>query len=389
MKVAISVPGRFHLFNLAQQLLQRDFLSQLITSYPRSETSKWEIPDCKVTSIILKEILFRGWSGLPPFLKNIYNPQYYIHQLFDILACNSLRSSDILVAGSSASLKTLARAKSFGAVNVLEHGSSHISYQNEILKEEYSTFHVQPSFSQIPHKKIIEKELEEYGYTDYIAIPSGFVKKTFVEQGISESKLICVPYGVDLSHFKQIPKKDSVFRIIFAGTICLRKGVQYLLQAYSQLRLKNAELVLIGTMADEIKNISRRYADVFSVKHIPHFELYKYYSQGSVFVLPSIEEGLARVLFEAMACGLPVIATTNTGAEDIIENGKHGFVVPIRDIDALKEKILYLYEHQDLARQMGAVAKQKVSSGFTWNDYGNKIIAEYKKILQIHHDKNR
>jgi glycosyltransferase involved in cell wall biosynthesis len=86
---------------------------------------------------------------------------------------------------------------------------------------------------------------------------------------------------------------------------------------------------------------------------------------------------------QAMACGLPLICTTNTGGEDFIsEDGKEGFVVPIRDVEALKEKILYLYENQDIAKEMGQNAKQTISTGYTWDDYGNKIVDKYKKIME-------
>ena len=98
----------------------------------------------------------------------------------------------------------------------------------------------------------------------------------------------------------------------------------------------------------------------------------------------SIEEGLALVQPQAMACSLPVICTTNTGGEDIIRDGKDGFVIPIRDMDALKEKLVYLYENSGTLKEMGKSAKKRVSSGFTWDDYGDRIIKEYKRILSYH-----
>jgi len=117
------------------------------------------------------------------------------------------------------------------------------------------------------------------------------------------------------------------------------------------------------------------------IGHVPQKELYKYYSQGSVFVIMSIEEGLAMVQPQAMACGLPVICTTNTGGENIVRDGKDGFVIPIRDVEKLKEKLVYLYENPEICRKMGESAKQRVSQGFTWDDYGDKIINIYENIL--------
>ncbi|MBI2278871.1 MAG: glycosyltransferase family 4 protein [Candidatus Brennerbacteria bacterium] len=383
MKVAISVGGRFHLFNLAQQLLKRGLLSQLITSYPKFEVMKYEIPREKIDSVIVKEIFERGWKKLPSFLQNLYNPQFCIHEVFDKIAFRHLVRADIVVGGSSMFLHTLQKAKNAGSVAIVEHGSSHIVFQNNILEEEYRRFNVKIRPFYLPHPKIIEKELKEYEEADYISIPSQFVKRTFLEKGIPESKLIQVPYGVDLSQFRQVPKTDKVFRVVFAGGISLRKGVPYLLHAFEELNLPNSELLLVGGINDEMAPFLKKHEGKFKwVGRVPQANLYKYYSQSSVFVLPSIEEGLAMVQLQAMACGLPVIATTNTGAEDVVRDEKDGFIIPIRNVEVLKSKILYLYEHPEERELMGRFAKEHVASGFTWSDYGEKMINEYGKVLK-------
>lgn len=383
MKVIISVGGRFHAFNLAQQLLKKDYLDFIITSYPKFMTRKWGLPDEKVKTIFLKEILYRGWVKLPKIIKNLYNPQYLTCNLFDIIASKKIKKADIFTVWSSFGLYSLRKAKELGAKVVLECGSSHILYAIKILKEEYEKFGVRPSLENLAHPKTIEKMLQEYQEADYIAIPSFFVKRSFLENNIPENKLIHIPYGVDLYNFKQVTKGDNIFRIIFTGTICLRKGVQYLIQAFNDLKLPNSELVLLGYVDDDIKDFLKKHLNnKIVIKHVPHFELYKEYSQGSIFVLPSVEEGLARVIPEAMACGLPVITTTNTGGEDIIREGIDGFIIPIRDVEKIKEKILYFYENPEIVKQMGENAKQRVKTGFSWDDYGEKMINAYQMILQ-------
>ncbi|MEK9154596.1 MAG: glycosyltransferase family 4 protein [Patescibacteria group bacterium] len=393
MKITISVAGRFHLFNLAQQLLKKNYLGQLITSYPKFEVVKYGIPREKINSVIIKEIIERGWRKLPGFLRNIYNPQYFIHEMFDFIASFYLKKgADIVIVSG---LRTLKKAKKLGAITIGERGSSHILYQDKILREEYEKYGIKIRPFMLPHQKIIKNELKTYEELDYISIPSSFVRRTFLEYGIPENKLIQVPYGVDLSQFRQIPKNDDVFRVIFAGGMSLRKGVHYLLQAFSEIDLPNSELVLIGSLNEEIKPFFKKYS-VSSVErfgaregkikylgHIPQKELYKYYSQGSVFAIMSIEEGLAMVQPQVMACGLPVICTTNTGGEDIVRDGIDGFVIPIRDIGALKEKLIYFYKNPEICRRMGQSAKERVRNNFTWDKYGEKMIEEYKRILKI------
>jgi glycosyltransferase involved in cell wall biosynthesis len=384
MKVSISVPGRFHLFNLAQELERHHALERLITSHPRFKVLQFGgIPREKIVSIVVKELLERGFRKMPLVLKSLYNPQFMIHEVFDRLAAKRIGNPDIVVGGSSVFLHTLRAAAARGIATVVEHGSSHILYQDEILKEEYEAYGVPMLPYLRPHPRIVEKELAEYEEADAIAIPSLYVKRTFLERGIPEKKIIHVPYGVDLAAFRKVQKTDDVFRVIFVGGMTLRKGVHYLLQAFSELKLKNAELLLVGTMNEEMAPFFKKYEGVFRYAgHVPQKELYKQYSNASVFVLASIEEGLAMVQPQAMACGLPVIATTNTGGEDIIRDGVDGFIIPIRSVEALKEKILWMYEHPEERTRMGESAMVRVQSGFTWQDYGNRMVQAYERLLQ-------
>jgi glycosyltransferase involved in cell wall biosynthesis len=396
-KATIQVGGRFHAFNLAYQLERRGYLQKLITSYPKFETVKYGIPRKKIESILIKEILQRGWKKLPNFIKKQYNPKYLIVKTFDRLASKRIKNTDIFVGWSGMSFNSLKKAKSLGAVGIIEHGSSHPLFQKQILEEEYKKFGIKKSIS---HPKIIEKAEKEFKEADYIFISSSYVKRTFLERGFPEEKLIQVPYGVNLSEFKQVSKEDDVFRVIFAGGMNLRKGVHYLLQGFSELKLPNSELVLLGAVNDEIKPFFKKYnveeavnqeinksldqnsSRIRFLGHKKQKDLHKYYSQGSVFAIMSIEEGLALVQPQAMACGLPLICTTNTGGEDIVRNGQDGFVIPIRDVNMLKEKLVYLYENPEKREEMSKSAKERVSSGFTWGDYGDKIVKEYERILK-------
>lgn len=263
-----------------------------------------------------------------------------------------------------------------GMIGVIERGSSHMLYQQQILNEEGSRFGISINHT---HPRVIEKELMEYEEADYIAVPSMYARRTFIEHGISEGKLIHVPYGVDLEEFYPTSKVTDTFRIIHCGGLTLQKGVHYLVQAFYELQLPDAELWLVGTVADEIKPFLARYQSPNIIVHgaKPQSELRWYYNQADVFCLASIQEGLALVLVQAMSCGLPVICTTNTGGEDIICEGQEGFIIPIRNMVALKEKIEWCYEHQEQCHAMGRAARTRVTQGFSWDDYGERIFRAY------------
>jgi glycosyltransferase involved in cell wall biosynthesis len=383
VEITISVLGRFHLFYLAKQLQDHNFLARLITSYPKFEAVKYGIKPENITSLLSHEIHNRGWRQLSRLTAALFNPQYLICALYDRDALRHLMApGDIFVGLSGCSLYSLRRARQMGAKSVLERGSSHIIYQKKILEAEYARFGIT---GEVVHPRVAERELREYQEADFIAIPSQFAKGTFLQYGIPEEKLIQIPYGVNLHHFYPIPKDDNIFRVIHCANLSLRKGVPYLLQAFSELKMKDAELWLIGNVTDEVRSFLSRFASP-SIKlkgQIPETELYKYMSQGSVFCLASIEEGLAMVQPMAMACGLPVICTTNTGGGDIIREGRDGFIVPIRDVEAIKEKILYFYENPEACRTMGESARRRVQAGFSWADHAHKMIAAYQKILNL------
>ena len=107
-----------------------------------------------------------------------------------------------------------------------------------------------------------------------------------------------------------------------------------------------------------------------------------FYNKASVFVTCSIEDGFGMVILQAMACALPVITTYNTGGSEIVEDGVDGYIIPIRDEDKLKEKILFLYNNKDLSTSMGKKAQLKVQNFFSWKNYGDKIKSFYSYVLK-------
>jgi len=118
------------------------------------------------------------------------------------------------------------------------------------------------------------------------------------------------------------------------------------------------------------------------IGHVPQRNLCNYYHQASVFVMPSIEEGLSVVQLQAMSCGIPIICTTNSGGEDIIEEGESGFTIPIRNTESLKNKIMYFYNNRSECLRMGKNARTRIEGGYTWDHYGDKIISIYRDKLR-------
>lgn len=302
---------------------------------------------------------------------------------FDSWMSKRLIQSEIFHSFSSFGLSSIKAAKKkFNSMTIVERGSSHIKFQDEILKEEYNYWNVK--YDPII-KEMIEREIAEYEEADFITVQSSFAEKTFLDQGIQKDKLIKIPLGVDLNQFKRVKKEDNVFRVFYAGNFSIRKGAMYLLRAISDLKLKNFEFVINGHISSELTDLIKPYAD--KIKFIgsrPFSDLYKVYSQASVLVLPTIEDGFAKVITESMACGVPVIATENCGSTDVIDNGVNGFIVPIRDHIQLMEKIQILYEDNGLRNYMAEMAYKKAHQSLSYKDHGLRAINIYEKKFRTY-----
>jgi glycosyltransferase involved in cell wall biosynthesis len=382
MNISIIVGGRFHAFNLAEQLNKNNNLKQLITTYPKYFINKnYGIDKKKIQSILLKEIVQRT------FLNKIYDFNDILTEYFDIKAQKLIdfKNLDILVGWSSFSLKSFQFGKNIKCLKILERGSTHIDFQTNIMKEEY-LIHNLPL--NLPSKYIINKEKMEYQLADYIVVPSEFARQTFLTRGFSEKKIIKIPYGVNLKEFQNKTsnkRKGFVFRIIYTGTLSLRKGVLYLLKAFHELNLENSQLLMIGNIDNEIKLKINEYKlnkKIIFKKPISQSKLSEQYSGSNVFITCSIEEGLSMVQLQAMSCGLPIICTPNSGGDEIIDNGNDGFILPIRDTEELKKKILYLYNNKSVCFEMGMRAQKKIKNSFSWESYGKNITSMYKKLLK-------
>lgn len=375
-------PKRFHAFDIANQLERHGALVTLGTAFygtfgRRGNTRGLTIaPERVRTSAALAALFY-----LP-------NPAGELARWdwFGRWASRQLQDENLVMSFGLSARPIFAEAKRRGMTTVLHRGSAHAATQYRLLREEFSRYGaptdlLDRSFSACR----MERELEEYAMADYIEVPSSFALRSFVAEGVPATKLVRGFVGVDLSQFSPRPRRDDVFRVVYVGRLELQKGVQYLLEAFQALSLPGAELWLIGGVQPEFEPVLRRFAGVARVFGVrPKAELPDLLSQCSVFAIASIQEGMATVQPQAMACGLPVICTTNTGGDDIITDGQEGYIVPIRDVEALKDRLLHCYENRDACAEMGAAARARVSTGLTWQDYGRRMLEIYSNQTTNH-----
>jgi glycosyltransferase involved in cell wall biosynthesis len=219
----------------------------------------------------------------------------------------------------------------------------------------------------------------ESALADWCIVASNFTKQTLIDNGVQESRIHRIPYGVDLGIYRPRPKRTGPFRVVFVGQLVQRKGLEYLLKAWKRLRLHDAELVLAGRGRVDEKLLTAFRSEFVYAGNISTDCLRHLYADSDLFCMPSLVEGFGLVYLEALGCGLPVIATPNTGAADIIRDGREGFIVPIRDVDALAEKLEWAYKNRRVIAEMGNAART-LAEQYSWERFRKDLLGVLRQI---------
>ncbi len=383
MKVTQISIGRFHHFHLARQLEKHNLLEAIYTGYPRFKLNDEKgIPVEKIKTYPWLQAPFMMFEliGLEQFNWLAREWSWHATETLDRFVARHIKENSILVALSGSGLRAGKVAQKKGGKYICDRGSSHIRFQNEVLKDEYARWRI--PFREIDPRSI-KKEEAEYEVADRITVPSEFVRKSFLSKGVPAEKIVKVVYGARLDRFNKKGEPDkSKFIVLWVGGVSLRKGFMYLLDAFHQLRHPNKELRVVGPVSPEIKSLFNRglLEGVKFLGAVSNVKLAEIYSCATVFVLPSLEEGLAMVQGEALACGCPIIGSTNSGAEDLITHGKEGFIVPIRSSEAILERLQQLIDDDSLRETMSDAALKCVHQIGGWDSYGNNYVNLVKSL---------
>jgi alpha-maltose-1-phosphate synthase len=319
MKVTQAVFGVFHHFALARELERRGHLQRVYSTWPWARLKREGIAHTKVETfpwIHTPETVLNRYGLLPRWLSDDMGVQNAL-RFDDWTAKRIPEDTDVLVAIAGAGLKTGKLVQQRGGRFVCDRGSTHQRYQEQLVSSEYRLWGVDMPVSDI---RDTVREEEIYAQADAITVPSSFALRSYVEMGVPREKLRMIPYGAELGAVNAEALTDSNgLDVLFAGAASLRKGVPYLLEAFARLKVPGKRLRLAGSVEPDIKQVLRRLPmdGVELLGPLSKTELMALMRRSQVLVLPSVEDGFGLVMAEAMACGCAVIASTNTGAEDL------------------------------------------------------------------------
>lgn len=309
---------------------------------------------------------------------------YLVKDRFDraVAQGETSKPSSIIVSMYAAAYETFSLIKKQGGKAVLNFVNSHPSYHNRYLKEfaHISNGHHELIPGWVENK--VEKEIEA---ADLILVPSVFVAKQLEKVDVPIHKIAVEPYGVNLSLFHPSPLSRQKLRpkkpvhCLYVGQISHRKGIKILMEVARQCLKLPIKFTLIGPLVSpEV------------LKNIPNNTVYKgptilggvakAMREADMFILPTLEDACALVVFEAMASGLPVITTTQNGSGEIIRHGEDGLIVPPGDVTTLVEEIERLVSDQTWRLEMGEKARKKVERYYSWEDYGSRVLRRLGKL---------
>lgn len=352
-----------------------------------------DLPFCKIRTYPWWEVLRTAadkFIGNPTLTDRIWE---WSEHRFDQWVARQLHNGiEAVHVNEHAALATIQSARRQGILTFYRQPSQHHAFFTEVYREQTQQYpeiegdrgHLHDSPLSAKRNARRDRELD---LADYVLVKSSFTKRTLTDAGVDPEKILATPYGCPEVEPKPQTEPDRV-TFLNAGTQNLRKGLHLLYRAWKRLAPASdaAVLQLIGTMTLPESLRQGLPGAVHIENSIPHDELMRRYRDASVFVLPSLADGFAMVVTEAMSRGLPVITTENTGAADLITHGENGFILPANDIEALTRQMKWCIKNKHRLPEIGRQAVETARE-WQWGDYRAELAKTMcEKVEEHQHD---
>jgi starch synthase len=405
LKITISHPhGNANSYQAATALYESKWLGSfqagLMRSSGASDLSRYLPPDMR------QRLLNRNCESIPEPNKNRHllweaisrvgrrvRPAGLTSQVgwYDVLFCgHDLQVSrtldsdlDAVYAYEDGAKRTFGIAKQRGASAIYELP---LGYYKAVACEINRAENERPGLQASPYEEPQWKQSRknaELELADVVVVPCAWAAQSLRHnEGAGKKPVIIVPYGTPVDEIQARSNRPlGPFTVLFAGQVGLRKGAPHLLEAWERLQLKDARLWMAGSM-----NLGRSYLAEHSnsfqyLGAIPRTRLIEVMREVDLFVFPSLAEGFGLVIGEAMAAGVPILTTINTGGPELISDGREGWCIPAHDVDALTERIEWAYQNRDALYEMGKLARGRAEQ-WTWANYRQTLIRELSRALK-------
>ncbi len=382
--VDIVVHGRFFAFSLAQALIQHGQDVRVLTNYPKVVAARFGVPHDSTIPFVWhgvgSRLLHRAGNAVN---RRLLEP--WLHQAFGRWAASRVRDdSDAVVCFSGIAEEVFARlAQTSHAQKVLVRGSAHIREQYRLLEEEQRRSGIAV---ETPSTWMLEREEREYDLADRIVVLSTFALESFKQHGVPEKKLSLIGLGADTSQFRPTSgvadeRRRRILeaprlRVLMVGSLTPQKGALDYVDLVKQLGTE-ADFRFVGDLPKSVRELLTRVGSEIQVfGRVAEHDLPAEYAWADLFVFPTIQDGYAVVIAQALASGLPVICTTNCAGRDVVVEGENGWVVPIRDVEALARAVRACNANRPMLADM-AVANAKNGLQRDWGD----VAVDFERLL--------
>jgi glycosyltransferase involved in cell wall biosynthesis len=307
------------------------------------------------------------------FVKDVEQWSFYDDRIHDTANAKKITSlaPDVVIGYEKSCRDTFIKAKEKGIKTILDLSQVHIDFIQQ-LRSRYPFF-ADISGEEKLFNKISKIKKEEYELADHIIALSSFAKQTLINNGIPSSKVSIASLGFNASNFtaKKEYRSSGTLQLIYVGIVTMRKGIQLLIDLMQTFHEKkyDVSLTVIGPRGDasHLLNSKSNYPNISYIEYLQHDALVNELQNADVFILPSFLDSFAAVVIEAMACGLPVIISDNTGAKDAVDD-TCGFVTSTNSIEEIQDAIIYFYHDRSKVESMGKSAAKK-SLQYEWRQY--------------------
>ncbi len=362
-----SVKGWPRLLGLVPQSLRTNGLARLIERIPKG------LPPGKITAFTsFGSEYFKRRSAANTESETTATHLWAGRRFGELVLAKGFGDAGFVYTYNSAGLEILEAAKSEGLQAVMEQTIAPREIAEQLISTELDSFpDWGPPRQHDPHLiDFCKRERAEWDVADVIICGSHFVKKMIEDCGGPAERCIVVPYGVDVI----MPRKPRAvqggkLKVLTVGAVGLRKGSPYILRAARALA-GHAEFRMLGPLnvPEKIKEELSEYIEIKGA--VPRSEVHEHYAWADVFLLPSLCEGSATVTYEALASGCPVVCTPNAGS--VISDGVEGFIVPVRDAQAIVERFERFIRDRRMLSDMGRAALA-LSTSFTLSAYAGRL----------------
>ena len=300
----------------------------------------------------------------------------------ELVVRRGLGSATAVYAYTSAALELFQAARKTGRVCVLDHATAPKLFEDRLVQEERRRHEglFVPSEPDERAHEYADRQREEWNLADVILCGSNFVRCAVEAEDGPVHKTAVVPLGIspDRVLAPRPTRPAGPLRILFAGDDGLRKGIVDLAHAIELLGPRRVEVRAAGRIALTAGGYSTLSRHMLLLGHLPHSIMDEQYRWADVFVMPSVSDTFGLVVLEAMAAGLPVITTPNTGAADVMRPDLDGYVVPIRSPEAIAQKLDLLASNEQLLLELSRNATAQARE-FTLDRYAERLVQAVRR----------